>query len=252
LIPNVIHFVFGMKRNFGGKPFSLVHYVAVKSALEVNKPGKIYFYYAYEPRGKWWEKTRKLVEPVKMKAPRKTFGRRLRVYAHRADVLRLQILQEKGGVYLDLDTICVRPLHELREHQTVMGFQGKPPLTEGLCNAVILSRKNAEFLKIWLDSFRSMRSKGHDAYWDEHAVKVPHRLWKAHPDKLTVVGYDAFFYPLYDEEGLADLFLRNKRFPRAYVHHLWELLSWPYAAELSVKRVKEVDTTYNVLARKFL
>jgi hypothetical protein len=35
-IPNVFHFAFGFQSDFGGKPFGLVHYLAIKSACEVN------------------------------------------------------------------------------------------------------------------------------------------------------------------------------------------------------------------------
>ena len=38
MIPNIFHFVFGMAPDFGGKPFSLVHYLSVKSALTLNQP----------------------------------------------------------------------------------------------------------------------------------------------------------------------------------------------------------------------
>lgn len=57
MIPNIIHFVFGLEPDFGGKVFCLVHYLAIKSALLVNKPDKIFLYYCYEPKGNmWWEK----------------------------------------------------------------------------------------------------------------------------------------------------------------------------------------------------
>ena len=32
-VPNVIHFCFGLKADFGQRPFSFVHYLAVKTAL---------------------------------------------------------------------------------------------------------------------------------------------------------------------------------------------------------------------------
>jgi hypothetical protein len=35
----------------------MYRYIAVKSAYDVNKPDKIYFYYFYEPYGYWWDKT---------------------------------------------------------------------------------------------------------------------------------------------------------------------------------------------------
>jgi hypothetical protein len=33
-----------------------VHYLAVKSAYDINKPDKIFLYYTFEPSGEWWEK----------------------------------------------------------------------------------------------------------------------------------------------------------------------------------------------------
>ncbi len=58
MIPNVIHFCFGLSQDHGGKPFSLVHYLAVRSAVEVNRPDAVRFYYCYEPSGEWWERAR--------------------------------------------------------------------------------------------------------------------------------------------------------------------------------------------------
>jgi len=38
MIPNIFHFCYGFTKDFGGKPFSLVHYLALKSAYEINRP----------------------------------------------------------------------------------------------------------------------------------------------------------------------------------------------------------------------
>jgi hypothetical protein len=50
-IPNIIHFIFGLKEQI--EEFELYRYIAIKSAYEVNKPDKIFFYYYYEPYGYW-------------------------------------------------------------------------------------------------------------------------------------------------------------------------------------------------------
>lgn len=55
-IPNIIHFVFGLSPDFGGRSFSLIHYLAVKAAYECNKPEIIYLHYAHEPSGEGWDK----------------------------------------------------------------------------------------------------------------------------------------------------------------------------------------------------
>ena len=54
----------------------------------------------------------------------RSVGRRLRKFAHQSDVIRLQVLNQRGGIYLDIDTICLRPLQEFRRHDFVMGLQG--------------------------------------------------------------------------------------------------------------------------------
>jgi len=58
---------------------------------------------------------------------------------------------------------------------------------------------------------------------------------------------------LYNQEGLAMMFAEQHAFPEAYVHHLWESFAWePYMAALSPEMILEKDTTYNLIARKFL
>jgi len=49
MIPKKIHFVFGLKKDQGGKGFSYFHYLNILSALNVNKDYEINFYYQYEP-----------------------------------------------------------------------------------------------------------------------------------------------------------------------------------------------------------
>ena len=163
MIPNTLHFVFGMAPDFGGKPFSLVHYLSVKSAVELNKPTAAILHFQYEPQGEWWEKAKPFLTLNKIVAPDSFKGQPLYHVAHKADIVRLQALKETGGVYLDLDTISVRPLTELLNHSFVIGQELKPKYVPknwrqlikhrlglikensknatGLCNAVLLSEK---------------------------------------------------------------------------------------------------------------
>lgn len=263
MIPNIIHFIYGLEPGFGCKPFILFHYLAIKSAYEINKPDKIYLVYAYEPSSEWFEKAKEYVELVKVTPPEEIFGNRLQHYAHQSDIIRLERLREYGGIYLDLDTICVKPLLPLLQNNFVLGEEyqlwsekpGELPeekYFKGLCNAVILSSKNSPFLQKWYDSYREFRSKGRDSYWSEHSVIIPGKLSKTFPDEITVVGQEAFFYPSWDEEGLRELFLNARIFPEAYVHHLWESVAWKYLEQITVESIQTTDTTYNNIARRFL
>ncbi len=252
MIPNIFHFCYGLSEDFGGKPFSLVHYLAVKSALEVNKPLEVFFYYSFEPEGEWWEKTKKIVTLRKIVPPNEIFGNPLMHVAHKADALRLRVLIENGGIYLDLDSICKKPFTPLLKHKFVIGKQGKWRKM-GLCNAIMMSEKNSEFAKIWLEEYRTFRSRGKDRYWAEHSVLIPLKLSKHFRNLIHIESYDSFTYPLYYQSSLKNLFVYSKNYPNAYCHHLWEGGSWDkYLKKLNVKDIINIDTTYNLIARKFL
>jgi Glycosyltransferase sugar-binding region containing DXD motif len=277
MIPNIFHFVFGMAADFGGRPFSLSHYLAIKSAAEVNKPDAIFFHYEFEPTGEWWEKIKPLLTLNKVTAPESFMGQPLYHVAHKADVVRLQALKETGGIYLDLDTICVKPLHELLDHSFIIGQELKAEYipknwrqkikfairkklnaegvdtVNGLCNAALLSEKDSVFVNLWLNTYSSFRSKGRDKYWNEHSVIVPIKLAKENPGAITLLGPYAFHYPLYDQPGLQSMFEKVTDFPGAYLHHLWESFSWDdHLSRLTVKDILETDTTYNCIARRFI
>ena len=124
MIPKVLHYCFGMARDFGEKPWSLVHYVCLRSAVERLRPEKVLFYFEYEPTGPWWNLTREMVTPVAVKAPREIFGIPVIHPAHRSDIVRLERLLEAGGIYLDADVFVQRDFDNLLHHRTVLGKEG--------------------------------------------------------------------------------------------------------------------------------
>ncbi len=274
MTPNIFHFIFGMAPDFGGKPFSLVHYLSVKSAVELNKPDAAYFHYQYEPQGEWWEKAKPLLTLNKIIAPESILGNKLYHVAHKADVVRLQMLKDIGGIYLDLDTISVKPLTELLQHPFAIGQELKPVYVPknwrqrlkyrfglikntngatGLCNAVLLAEKNSTFVNLWLDEYKTFRSQGRDKYWNEHSVLVPLRLAEQYPQHITKLSPYAFHYPLYDAAGLKSMFEEAADFPEAYLHHLWESFAWEkYMSQLTEENIRNIETSYNLIARRFL
>jgi len=280
LIPNHLHFIFGLDPEFGKMSFSIVHYLAVRSAVELNRPRSAYFHYQYEPAGEWWERTKNLVTTCRITPPGSVFGNQLHHFAHKSDVYRRKGLREVGGIYLDIDTISVKPLTGLLNNSFVIGEELRTayfpknmrqrikyaiakrlglPITRlegvhnGFCNAVLMSEKNSVFAGRWLEAYKSFRSKGRDKYWNEHSVKVPIKLAAEYPGEITLLNPYAFHYPLYDNEGLRALFEEVHEYPEAYLHHLWESLSWDqYLSKINEDDIRNRDTTYNLIARRFL
>jgi len=248
MIPNVFHYIFGLEKDFGGKPFSFVHFLAIKSAYEINKPDNIFFYYRYEPSGKWWEKCKEMVTLMQVEPPRSIFGNRLYHYAHQADILRLEILLKHGGIYLDMDVLCLKSFRPLLNYDFVMGKQGD----RGLCNAVILSQPDSEFLKVWHDNYRSFASKGVDEFWDDHSVVLPLRLAEEHPSWIHVENEKTFFWPSYTHpEILWDNVETD--FSESFCIHLWERMLWnKYLRYLSPKDIKKGNSNFAKLCKQFL
>ena len=266
MVPNIFHFIFGLKEDFGDKPFNLCHYLAIESAIHLNNPDKVYFHYQYEPSGEWFKLIKNKIHLKKVTPPITIFGNPLYHIAHQSDVLRLEILKKYGGIYLDIDTICVRPFTPLLDNSFVIGEQISPNgiTIQGFCNAVLLAEPNNEFVNAWYKTYHNFRSvplgenvnigggKNY-AYWDEHSVYIPKYLAENKLELSShIEDYKNFHFPIWDEKGLKMLFEEDHVFPEAYCHHLWESVSWNYLNNLSVDYINKVDTTYNKIARRFL
>jgi hypothetical protein len=181
-IPKILHYVFGMASDFGGKPWSLVHYVCLKSAITRIAPDQIFLYYEYEPTGAWWDLSCDLVTAVKITAPQSIFGNPLTHVAHRADIVRLQTLIECGGIYLDADVFVHRSFDDLRNEQAVLGEEG----SDGLANAVILAEQKSTFLRRWLEQYRTFQGGPPGTkLWNLHSVHLPKKLALTYPAEVS-------------------------------------------------------------------
>ena len=160
------------------------------------------------PSGEWWEKVQPFLNLIKIKPPDTINGKQIAHPAHQADVARLNILIEHGGIYLDLDILCVKSFAPLLHHSFVLGQEGQEE-NSGLGNAVILAQQNSVFAKEWLRGFnnetsfwKGFRSCGFDSYWDEMSVKYPSFLATIFSSHIHIEYYESFFHPSYKEEDL--------------------------------------------------
>jgi hypothetical protein len=269
-IPNQFHFVYGLSRR--RQPFHLIHYLCLRSCLEINRPEAVYVHYDKEPRGHYWELIKPSivtarVEPVPFVSRyryRDRFTARYR-YAHHADFIRLAILCRHGGIYADLDTIFVNPLPpSLFAESFVIGRE--PDVTDqrtgsaepSLCNAFLMSEPEAPFLRLWLGEIEA----AFDGSWSAHSTLLPERLRRRHPGLLHVEPPRSFYKHLWTPEGIRTL-LENldTDFDGVYSLHLWAHLWWsrrrrdlsPFnGSRLTEEYVRRRETTYAVAAAPFL
>ena len=264
------HFIFGLADD--PDAFAFVHYLAIRAAHKHHAQCRLLFHYHHEPNGTWWQHARPLVELHRVELATTIFGRSLRTAAHRSDVLRLKLLIEHGGIYLDLDVIVLRPLAGLLSPSRssapfVIGQEGDDSHggTHGLCNAVLLARPNASFARRWLREYHSF-GRGDGDGWSSHSVQRPAELAAAHPEEVRLLPYDAFFWPDWDADNLRMLLLERSDplrhlqqaalglglghpagpSPRGFAIHLYSSLSrWYVLEQWSPEYVTSVPATLN-------
>lgn len=270
-IPNNFHFIFGLKQQL--EPFHIAWYLCLRSCLEVNRPDRVYFYYHNEPFGPWWDRIKPELELVYVNeelfikesdvyrsSQEGRFIESLNLqYAHQADFIRLRALQEHGGIYADIDTLFVKPYPvDFYNQHCVMGRETEKDESETLCNALILAEPGSEFIQRWLERMYEV----FDGSWNRHSCIEPSRLSKEIPASIEVVDRDYFFHYSYTTEGLISLFGKvDMPVEKLCSIHMWNHLWWEpdrndfirfHNGMLTEDFIRNVDTTYNLLARPFL
>jgi len=251
MIPNILHYV---QLSAGGREWKLHHYLSVKSAIERSEVDTINIWVDTEPTGYFWEKTKSLsINVIFIEPPVEIFGIPIKQQAHKSDVLRLQILIEYGGIYVDTDTIFVKSFKSLLNNKFVLGQQGVNGI-EGLCPAVILSQPDSIFAKRWLLGFNESFKGGPPGSdtWCTHSVHYPMWLSKQIPHEITILNHEAFFWPLYHDDHMETMFVHDYTFANAYSHHLWESSGKRYLDELTEQNIFDKNTTFTNLVKDLL
>ncbi len=231
MIPNIAHFNYGLGEQ--KEDFLFVYYIAVLSCKVINNPDKIYFYYHYEPQGHWWEKTKELCETVKVPIPTHIGAKEIKKIAHKSDILRLVKLKELGGVYLDIDTICVRPYTDLLYNKFVIANE----ITEsgknmGLCNAIMMSEPNGTFINNWINNYETFFEPDG---WQEASTFLPWEIAK-HDSNITILKPGNFLLPSWENTDL--IFEKpNEISPDLIVLHYWN----QYSQDKYLKQITNFD-----------
>lgn len=265
------HFVFGLREQ--NEPFHLAWYLCLRSCIEVNQPDCVSFYYLNEPYGRWWDKIKSKLNLVKIsqldtgldqsKYDQHSEGQFIKMqglaYAHHADVIRLQVLLQEGGVYADIDSLFVKPYpSSFYQHDCLLGRESADSDELTLCNAVIFSQPESAFIQKWLDEM----FEAFDGSWNKHSCALAGALSLKYPELVKVVSPEHFFHFGYTQKGIAELFGMVSPLPdELYSIHMWSHLWWePHRTDfarfhngmLTEDFIKKVDTSYNLIARQYL
>ncbi|KAG1474007.1 hypothetical protein G6F56_000620 [Rhizopus delemar] len=246
-IPKIVHFVYGMR---DPEPtLDLIHYIAIKSAHDTLKPEKIMFHYHHMPVGENFERARPMLTLNKVPMVERVFDRPVSHYAHRADVVRLQVLEKYGGIYLDLDVISLKSVDHLLNKEFIMAQEGVDG-SVGLCNAMIMARPHSRFIQRWFATYATFDSSD----WNYHSVVLPGKLAPFFAPEITVLNHSAYFWPLWDSQGLRTLFLeKSYDFSANLGTHIWEsAANKNLMKDVNEKVIIQVDNSLYCRIRPFL
>jgi hypothetical protein len=269
-IARIAHFVFGLRAE--PEPFHLVHELAIRSCLQVVQPDAVHLHCHHRPSGPHWERIASdvqthRVEPVRAVSERQYDDPLVArySYAHHADVVRLDVLAEHGGLYADLDTLFLVPVPDRLWHdQFVIGREGDVVDPRGgaprpaLSNAVLMATRDSRFLATW----RSEITGALDGSWANHSCFLAHDLAARlaadvhvepqrtfHAFDTTPAGIALLLeHPPPDLDGMVALHLAA---------HLW----WDedrvdfttfHAGQITEDWIRTSPSTYAVAARRFL
>ncbi|KAJ3211151.1 hypothetical protein HK099_008090 [Clydaea vesicula] len=128
------------------------------------------------------------------------------------DILRYEILYQFGGIYMDIDTICVKPFNDLVNKSFFIGYEmfnntgSVDPTNPMIANGVIGSKKQNFFFYLIKQYFKS-KTKKMETAWIETGPAFLTRFLKMFNEKffktheqLEVLDYKKF-YPFHHSEA---------------------------------------------------
>jgi hypothetical protein len=255
MIPKVINFLFGLDSSFCKKPFEYFHYLNVLSAKQTNKDYTINLYYYYKPNNIWFDKLNDVCNLIKLDTLDIFIPLNKIAYTeHLSDIIRLEILNKYGGIYIDIDTICIKSFDDLLHEDFVMGMEYGRHLHDnehkliGLCNAVLMSQPNSKFSNIWLNDYHINYKED----WNYNSVKRPLQLSYEYCSDIRVEPQSSFFKYSWDEYGKNAMFNENSDIGDCYSLHLWEHKNYNYLIKYNKEYIVNNNDTISKLYKKII
>jgi len=143
---------------------------------------------------------------------------------------------------MDYNLIALRSSDEV-----IYGAETKPTVMArqepgSICNAFIMSKKHAPFLRRWMDQYRNFK----DSDWDGMSVKMPNKLAAQDQSDVTVLDQSAWFYPTCCSAASTIRLFFGQTFgtiDNNFGVHQWGG-KWRTSSFLTPGNVREIDTPF--------
>lgn len=156
----------------------------------------------------------------------------LKKWAFVADYIRLKVLYDQGGIYLDTDMMLIKPLDKLLSNECFFGIEDQHFISAGIIGVI----KKNEFIKKCLDNYDNIKI---DASTDFNLIALPlvitatfrtHYKFQLPLDEYQntsdIMLYPTcYFYPLPNKKKYDIANYQNYIEPLTFAVHLWSA-SW--------------------------
>ncbi|XP_055346106.1 uncharacterized protein LOC129593692 [Paramacrobiotus metropolitanus] len=186
-------------------PLRFLDYVSIRSALNNVKPDKVLVHGDTEPTGPYWELLRKTgMVAHRFRQPTKTAGKtKVKFREHWADMAKLDVVLEYGGVAADFDVYFIRGerIKEILQTKQSITCYGDE---DGYNIGFVAGRKAAPLLTAWRRSYEDIYL--HD--WNFNQARVARYLSILYRETNYVAGFVCNnphpnnLYPFYKQLGV--------------------------------------------------
>uniref|UniRef100_A0A1B6EA26 Alpha-1,4-N-acetylglucosaminyltransferase n=2 Tax=Clastoptera arizonana TaxID=38151 RepID=A0A1B6EA26_9HEMI len=215
MVPNIVHFII-----FNKNTINFVTFLCISAALKIQKPDQVILHCDNtEFSGHYWSLLVSLGKKTKIRIkishfirPTHVYGQPLSSIYHSADVARILVLMKYGGIYLDTDTLLLKPLNQFLKYEMVIGL---PPDDYMGCQ-ILIGRKDARFLNLWLQGYKRYKP----SMWYYNAGQYP-------TEQILVHNPDIFHRVplLFGVHNLADKLYMQVEWPEWKTYFSLHLLS---------------------------
>lgn len=127
-------------------------------------------------------------------------------YASASNMIRLLLLRRYGGIYLDTDCECLKPLDKLLNRKAFAAFQDG----DRICNAVMGAEPDHPWIK-WQIEHGAGDTDPHDAAWGVYTAS------KAPRDLVSIIPTH-WVYPFHYSTPLS----RRENHQDSFIAHHWD------------------------------
>lgn len=227
-IPKQIFFIHIDQRRFEEYNYSCVH----RCYQVMHERFKIILYNDSPPlQNPWWEKLQTQCPELEIRPLSRLDNFRgypIHHVQYEADIHRMNILYENGGIYMDTDMYLLKPFDLLLDEPYQFMISKERPQEDGLINSILISSPQNGFLKLWQDYFDYGLRKN---IWAYHIRETNRLLLEQRPYLMQKFGIKILepkhFFPYTWEEHDKIMALSETTFQEQSDHfgiHLFETI----------------------------